>query len=146
MREKGRLPKKPRCADSGEGWGDVMIAWQSEIKLIFFSAGLPHNRKPILVLSLLTKLSNHGIGEFFPALTAMRVGLTFPDRQYGVQQQNSLPRPRAQIARDGLGNADVLRQLFENVPQRRGNSTIRRSPKNSNHGPDPVRGTDPGRG
>ena len=43
--ENGRLPKKPRWAESGEGWGAVKTWCRLSINERFFSAGFPHKTK-----------------------------------------------------------------------------------------------------
>ena len=44
--EKGRLPKKPRLADKGEGWADsITVCLSVSIHFFFFFAGFPHSTK-----------------------------------------------------------------------------------------------------
>jgi hypothetical protein len=49
--ENGFAPKKPRYADSGEGWGAVRtICWGEEISFFFCQACLPQSRNTTDVL------------------------------------------------------------------------------------------------
>ena len=56
--------------------------------------------------------------KFLPAEVRVTVRLSRSDGQNGVEQQNALPCPCAQISLRGRLCGKILPQLTENIPQR----------------------------
>jgi hypothetical protein len=75
-REKGRLPKKPRWADRGEGWGDSIIACRLvSINAFFWRAEDPQRMKTTRSLFPFTDLMTWSVKvsqPFFWWLAALR--------------------------------------------------------------------------
>ena len=95
---KGRLPKNPRCADSGEGWGEIILQWRSSMWTDFFSAGLPQRMKTIDSRMIVERLDD-AVGECFPASLPVRIGFGRSHRQHSVQKQHALLSPSGEVAR-----------------------------------------------
>src|SRR6185503_8757805 len=57
------------------------------------------------------------VGEAFPALSLVRAGQAALDREHGIEQQYTLPRPRNQAAMIGTGDAEVPAYLAEDIHQ-----------------------------
>lgn len=85
----------------------------------FFSRSTPPQHKHQSGLSFVQHL-NDAIGESFPPLTPMTVGLMGSNRQHRIQQQHSLIGPMGQLTVSGNRHANARVQLFENVLQRWG--------------------------
>lgn len=59
-------------------------------------------------------------GEYVPAPADTAVGLTFKDREAGIEKQYALLRPFGQVAGGGNLAADVAVEFLEYVAKRRG--------------------------
>gem|GEM_PF-4330933 len=73
-----------------------------------------HDRRRLFI-----ELRDHAVGEDLPAHPLVAVGLMLADGQHGVQHQHALLRPIGQLAVTRIDEADVIRELFEDVFERR---------------------------
>lgn len=68
-------------------------------------------------------LCDHSIGQQFPTLSLVAIGLTLFHRQAGIEQQSSLLRPSNKAAaghgHGGPGLAQIALTFFEDIAQRR---------------------------
>ena len=145
-RLNGRLPKKPLCADSGDGWADSMIVWRVvSISGFFLRAdAAPQDEHDPLGLGV--DGADHLVGERLPPLALVRGGLPGAHRERGVEQQHALTRPRLEVAVVGRLDAEVGAELGVDVGERRRDADPALHREAQPVGLAAARGTDPVRG
>ena len=117
VREKGRLPTKPLYAESGDGCADSRVTCRDRsISTAFCWACTPRKQKHNVAVQAYNR-PQYGVGEQFPATSLMRVGLAFANREHGIEQENTLRRPRGKAAVVGDRRPGVVVQLAENISQ-----------------------------
>ena len=145
-RLKGRLPKNPLLADNGDGMRrlDDRVAGGVDQRLLPAGRRSPeHEHDP---LGLGVDGADHLIGERLPALALVGSRLPGADRERGVEQQDTLARPRLEVAVAGRLDAEIGAELGVDVGERGRDADTALHREAQPVGLAAARGTDPARG
>lgn len=128
--------KMPAAEESPvDGQGRRMGCLQDEMAIVVDQAllglGIVAPQQEDEVLPFFRQVPDHRIGELFPPLILVRGRLIGPDSKNGIDQQHPLLCPMGQVAAGRHRNAEVSRDLLENVLERRwfGNTVRNRKTK-----------------
>ena len=91
-------PKKPLCADSGDGWADSMTWWRAASSSCLLAPGVPAPEDEHHRVRLGVDGPDHLVGERLPALALVRRRRACPHGQRGVEQQHALACPALEVA------------------------------------------------
>ncbi len=70
-------------------------------------------------MRLIVDRADNRIGELFPALAGMGIGIALFDREHGIEQQHALTRPVFEKAVIGRRDAQIRVQFLVDILQRR---------------------------
>lgn len=112
--QETRIRRKGRRVGSFE---DHVLFFIDQYSLVLCKFPPEHEHH---VFSLLRNLPDHRVGKLCPADFCMAHRLSRPNRERGIQEEDSIFRPLGQVAMAWYCQADIVLELFKDIDERRG--------------------------